>query len=286
MRPTDRPRRYPGRGVFRPVSLTLAVLATGAVGVVMLTSTAHGAARLAGRVAAAARTLARHAPSAPPTLRGGRFITGTPAVGTLFALGSTLSDHFCTASVVDSPARDVLITAAHCVSGMQAGQVEFAPGYRNGTAPYGIWQISHIVVDPAWSAAQNPDDDVAFLVAQPNAAGTPIETVTGAEQLGTGWGPDQQIHVIAYPSDQQQPLACVAGTSAVGATQMQFDCAGYSDGSSGGPFLADFSASTGEGTVIGVIGGYQLGGDSPAVSYSARFGPAVRSLYQTAVSAG
>jgi hypothetical protein len=35
--------------------------------------------------------------------------------------------------------------------------------------------------------------------------------------------------------------------------------------------------------VIGVIGGYEQGGDTPSVSYSARFGQAVRNLYNTAV---
>jgi hypothetical protein len=35
--------------------------------------------------------------------------------------------------------------------------------------------------------------------------------------------------------------------------------------------------------VIGVIGGYEQGGNTPSVSYSARFGQAVRNLYNTAV---
>jgi hypothetical protein len=36
--------------------------------------------------------------------------------------------------------------------------------------------------------------------------------------------------------------------------------------------------------VIGVIGGYKQGGDVAAVSYSARFGAAIRALYQVAVA--
>jgi len=43
---------------------------------------------------------------------------GTAAVGALFTMsGSQLRTHFCTASVVDSPAGDVIVTAAHCVKG-------------------------------------------------------------------------------------------------------------------------------------------------------------------------
>jgi hypothetical protein len=41
--------------------------------------------------------------------------------------------------------------------------------------------------------------------------------------------------------------------------------------------------ATGLGAVIGVIGGYEQGGDTPSVSYSARFGQAVRDLYDKSV---
>jgi hypothetical protein len=35
-----------------------------------------------------------------------------------------------------------------------------------------------------------------------------------------------------------------------------------------------------------VIGGYEQGGDTPAVSYAAAFGPAVTALYQSAEAGG
>jgi hypothetical protein len=44
--------------------------------------------------------------------------------------------------------------------------------------------------------------------------------------------------------------------------------------------------STGDGTVIGVIGGYEQGGDIASVSYSPGFGRAVQALYQTAITRG
>ena len=40
---------------------------------------------------------------------------------------------------------------------------------------------------------------------------------------------------------------------------------------------------SGQGTLIGVIGGYEQGGDTDAVSYAAVFGPNVTSLYLAAV---
>jgi hypothetical protein len=64
-----------------------------------------------------------------------------------------------------------------------------------------------------------------------------------------------------------------------------FRCAGYPDGTSGGPFLARVDPATGRGTVIGVIGGYQQGGATADVSYSARLTTRTRALYRLAVAA-
>lgn len=47
--------------------------------------------------------------------------------------------------------------------------------------------------------------------------------------------------------------------------------------------LADVDPGTGLGTLIGVIGGYQQGGRTDAVSYAARLGATVAALYQTAL---
>src|SRR5579862_7309346 len=53
---------------------------------------------------------------------------GLPQVGVLLAGPSVHGNHFCSASVVHSPAGNVIATAAHCVSGTGAGLL-FAPGY-------------------------------------------------------------------------------------------------------------------------------------------------------------
>jgi len=42
----------------------------------------------------------------------------------------------------------------------------------------------------------------------------------------------------------------------------------------------------GQGIVIGVIGGYEQGGLTPQVSYSAMFGANVMALYEMAVAGG
>lgn len=214
----------------------------------------------------------------------GKAFTGFPAVGALFTSDSgKLGSHFCTASVTDSPHGNLLITAAHCVTGVQ-GSIVFVPGYSDGSTPYGVWNVTRVFTDPAWQLASDPDDDVAFLeVSQPGSS-VPIEDVTGAEELSTGKPAGKQVQVIGYPNTADQPITCRAPARPFGTSQMEFDCDGYTDGTSGGPFLADVDQTTGQGTVIGVIGGYLQGGDTPSQSFSITFGRDVSALYRTAIA--
>jgi V8-like Glu-specific endopeptidase len=244
-----------------------------------------GLARLAG----AAPTLSRRAASALEIRVRARLFPGTPAVGALFqVLSGRIIRHFCTAAVVDSPAGNLLITAAHCVSGSRPGRLAFVPGYHDGRAPYGVWLVTRVFVDSQWLRTENPGHDVAFLTVRRagSGAGPAIQQVTGGERLGTGWPSRAWVQVIGYPSAGRQPVTCRNRTRPLGRGQLEFTCAGYTDGTSGGPFLARVRAATGDGTVIGVIGGYEQGGDLAAVSYSPRFGRAVRALYRAAASSG
>jgi hypothetical protein len=235
--------------------------------------------------ASAGKALSGEAPS-------GEAFTGVAAVGALFPAGSRLGSidglvtggpHFCTASVVHSPAGDLAVTAAHCAD---QGPMVFVPGYHDGIAPYGTWQVLTSFTDSQWQSSQNPDDDVAFLQLAPSADGKSIEGAAGAELLATGRPEAEPVTVIGYPEATDEPVTCDNKTKAFSPTQLEFDCGGYPNGTSGGPFLTDVNAVTGAGTVIGVIGGYQQGGDTDAVSYSIVFGSAVQALYQQAMAAG
>ena len=237
---------------------------------------------------------------APAATQQGASFSGMPTTGALFTVSNgTLGYHFCTASVVHSPRGNLLITAAHCVTG-RSGTIAFVPGYHDGQTPYGSWYVSRVFVDQAWSASGSIADDVAFLQVKANTAGTEIEDVTGANQLGLSEPAGQLTQVIGYPDGSSEPVVCEnqtkafgtgstgagsTGAASTGVTQLEFDCGGYPDGTSGSPFLVRVNQATGEGTVTGVIGGYQQGGDSPSVSYSIAFGSNVGTLYQTAAAA-
>jgi V8-like Glu-specific endopeptidase len=213
--------------------------------------------------------------------------SGTAAVGALFnrKANGKLGSHFCTASVVKSPGENLLITAAHCMAGRSLGPttgVVFAPGYHDGKFPHGKWTITATYVNSAWDLHHNPNDDVAFLVA--GRLGTHIQRHTGAEILKID-RPPQVVDVIGYPDGTNEPITCTArARSFDDGHQMVFDCDDYTDGTSGGPFLAHVNPKTGDGWVIGVIGGYQEGGDTPNISYSPRFFSAIKDLYEIAVA--
>jgi len=228
----------------------------------------------------------RDAAGAAGASPGGQAFGGVAAVGALFSENSgQLGAHFCTATVVHSPHGDLAVTAAHCLSGT-SGPIAFVPGYANGQQPYGSWQVIRVYTDRAWQSAQDPDHDVAFLRVSPASDGTRVEDVTGAEQLGAGSAAPALVQVIGYPNSADQPVLCANWTRSFSLTQLEFDCGGYTQGTSGGPFLAGLSGASGQGTVIGVIGGYQQGGDTPEVSYSAVFGAAVAVLFETAEAGG
>lgn len=212
--------------------------------------------------------------------------TPAPAIGALFSPdGDGDPVHHCTASVVHAPGGDLIITAAHCVhdDGFRTRLV-FAPGLHDGIAPYGLWVPTRIQVDPRWINDRDPDHDVAFLrVRRAGRAGGRIEDVTGAERIRFGTPAGRPALLTGYPEHQDGPVSCRNTADAQSPSQLRFDCPGFPNGTSGGPLLTDLDPATGTGSLIGVIGGLDGGGDD-LVSYSTRFGADVAALYRRATA--
>ncbi|MCL2585045.1 MAG: trypsin-like serine protease [Streptosporangiales bacterium] len=223
-------------------------------------------------------------PSATPTARTRRATLQQSRVGALFAEGAT-GNHFCTASVVDSAGHNLLITAAHCVSGGKNGgyakNIVFIPGYRDGAAPFGVWTPSRLLVAPQWQKSSDPGYDVGFVTLNSNH-GKNIQDILGANRLRFNPGYRESVRVTGYPDNGNAPVVCRNWTTEQSPTQLRFNCAGFYDGTSGSPFVTHFSPLSRTGTIIGVIGGYQQGGDTPSVSYSSYFGSGIESLYSEA----
>ncbi|RZQ65878.1 trypsin-like serine peptidase [Amycolatopsis suaedae] len=215
-------------------------------------------------------------PPRPPAPPAAVAFDGRPTVGALLLFGG-LGPHFCTATVVESRQRNVLLTAAHCMYENEVGaprrDVAFVPHYRDGLRPHGTWRVQRVVVSPRWPA--DPDHDVAFLVVEPKD-GRQIADVVGANRVAFGDRREQVVDVPGYPMWTPRPVTCRNWTVDFSPTQRGFDCRGYLEGTSGGPWLTD------RGEIVGVVGGFQYGGDMILHNYSPRFTEQTRRLLEQA----
>jgi hypothetical protein len=233
----------------------------------------------------AAATPADTTPTPPPGIPTATSFSGVPTVGALFFTTGTQS-HFCTASVVDSVRKDILLTAGHCVySKAYATNIAFVPEYHDGLQPYGVWPVSSITVATGWQQSHDPDLDFAFLTVTP-PAGThrPIQQVTGGLKLGIDVGYAHSIEVIGINNTDDAPIGCATKSFEFEPTQIELYCHGFWDGTSGGPWIIHFNPHNGRGTVFGDIGGYEEGGDYEWASYSPTFGLPTLQLFIQAQS--
>jgi hypothetical protein len=211
---------------------------------------------------------------------------GLSQVGALFQGAWQSSPHFCSASVVDSSAGDVIATAAHCLSG-NGQDLEFVPMYHDGQAPYGAWDVTGAYVSQRWIQHQDPQADFAFLTLSPQDSSgktRTVQSVVGGNQLVIDQQLPRQTVVVGYPAGSGgQPVICLNQASAR-AGYPAFRCGGFVGGTSGGPWLADYNAQTGHGELYGVTGGRHQGGCVNWVSYSSSFNADTMAVYQQAVA--
>jgi V8-like Glu-specific endopeptidase len=201
------------------------------------------------------------------------------AVGALFdGSPDELGDHFCSASVVDSPGGDLLLTAAHCVASGDgtpaATGMLFVPGYHDGQEPYGVWTVRDAAVDPHFLADADPDYDVAFLTVD-----GAVQDVTGGFPVTFDPGAGDTVDAVGYPMEDDGPTVRSGVTEQYSSTQLELPAPGLENGTSGGPWLRS------DGAVVGLTGGYEQGGYTYETSYSTYLDPGFESLRDEAVDA-
>ncbi|MEU6172629.1 hypothetical protein ABZ832_11930 [Streptantibioticus parmotrematis] len=221
---------------------------------------------------------------------------GLPQVGTFFWTDGQNQARSCGATVVRSPVRDLVISAGHCLIHAGARQdLAFVPMYHDGLKPYGVFPVRTIYIDQRYytlGSGKGARWDYSLSRLEPRADGREVQDVVGAFDLMTYPGyVHHSVRLIGYPgySDTTgpEPLDCWSSTRRYTSTDpnapgdfLEIGCAGYVDGTSGGPFLVREAHGFG---VIGVIGGYHTGGDTPDISYSAYFTADLAQLYAHAV---
>ncbi len=199
-----------------------------------------------------------------------------PRVGAVFLGGRNL--HTCTGSVVHSTTGDLILSAAHCF--VRNFKTTFVPGFANAADPSNIWTVDAVYLDPLWVSRQDPRVDYAFArVSRP--AGGSIEVVVGsALLLGTAPPRGSQASIIGYAAGiGGTPIGCTSSTGITLTGYPSFLCRGLVAGTSGSPWMVGS-------TVTGVTGGYQKGGCTPFVSYSAPFNGRTAALLARAEAGG
>jgi hypothetical protein len=186
--------------------------------------------------------------------------------------------HFCTASVVHSPNRDLVVTAAHCLDGSTDGDLVFVPGYRDGRAPHGVWTVRRAFLPDGWAKGQNEDSDVAFAVLD-DKDGKGVEDVVGGNRFVAGMATGATaVTVTGYPSSGEVPVSCTNKPTAHSRTQQRLECPGLTGGTSGSPWV------NGDQEVVGILGGHEQGGATADTSYSVVLGGEAAELYRDAAT--
>jgi len=182
------------------------------------------------------------------------------AAGKLFFNIGT-GTYICSASLIKP---GVVVTAAHCVANYGRKQFytnwQFTPGYRNGSAPYGVWTVKRAYVltayyngtDSCYQYGVICPDDVAVLV----LSGTPGNSAGWLGYwYGGGWSGTGlfQITQLGYPAGLDN-AAYMERNDSYGYKNSTYSNntiigSNMDGGSSGGPWIENFglaSVLTGE----------------------------------------
>jgi V8-like Glu-specific endopeptidase len=226
-------------------------------------------------------------PVSPST--GVRYSGGGPVAATTGVLYVTIagSDYACSGSVVRSLSRDLVVTAGHCVHGGPGGafaqNVVFVPGFRYGTAPYGLWAARYLTTTAAWAVRRDFEADTGFVLLN-TRRGNHVQQVVGAQDIAFNAARDATQYVFGYPKlppFNGDTLVYCAGTPTsdpYGGTSLGLRCS-MTGGASGGPWLTGLGTQRpGYGAVDAVISFYYL--NDPHTIYGTYFGPPQESLYR------
>ena len=167
----------------------------------------------------------------------------------------------CSASLIK---RGVIVTAAHCVSDYGRKRFytdfQFVPAYKNGAAPYGVWDWEYVRVPTVYYRGKDEcstdgvvcENDVAVIVLKDQGGAYP-----GADTgwFGYAWGgysynKSKQAHItqLGYPGainngvemirtdSQGRVVSGFAKNMVIGSQQ--------TGGSGGGPWLVNFGPAT------------------------------------------
>jgi len=202
-------------------------------------------------------------------------------------------DYRCSAASIGNSA---IWTAGHCIhrgNNSQNGwsyNVVFVPAYKNGNYPFGVWSASYLTTKGPWFEFGDLRYDMAGAVLNEWNNQT-ISEVVGS--LGFAYNQDSGLHWlnIGYPSaapfDGKTQQLCAgsfayADTSVPAPFPVAMGC-DMTQGSSGGPWILNFSGQFGQTNFINGNNSYRYS-YHPKELFSPYFGDAAKTLYDELIA--
>jgi V8-like Glu-specific endopeptidase len=192
--------------------------------------------------------------------------------------------YVCSATVLNSPRKDTVWTAGHCVHGGPGGtwhrNWEFVPAYKNGDEPYQRWNAARLATRTKWINNGDLTEDIAAAVLAPRN-GRKIVDVVGGQ--GLKWNFPVSYYATAYgypqdyPFDGSKLFLCTGTTRQYRAGVIEIYC-DMTGGSSGGGWLRDIN-----GRGWGYLNGVNSHGPADYMR-SPYYGEAVGSLYRYVIN--
>jgi hypothetical protein len=129
---------------------------------------------------------------------------------------------YCSGTAIDSPTRQLVLTAGHCVnSGREQGKrsvwsdyLEFVPGYKGGVAPLGVFvaRRGKVRAPRQWTGHGNPDFDLGAFLTWPSSKGANLaDAVGGGAAIVTDLSRHQKFQSFGYPGESRFMRTCASG---------------------------------------------------------------------------
>lgn len=117
-------------------------------------------------------------------------IDESAAVGKVFFTDpSDGKDHVCSGSALNSPSRQLVITAGSCVHGGQGKTWMtnwiYAPRYRSGSYPFGTYAAKQFRAFDAWMSSSAPSRNVGLVTTWPQNGTRLVDATGGRASPGT-----------------------------------------------------------------------------------------------------
>lgn len=208
----------------------------------------HGGTRIrAGRPspAAGASFLAVTGPEEPPySVEGRIFVKQGDLLG------------YCSGTAINSPSRQLVLTAGHCVNnGREGGRtiwsqyLEFVPAYTAGHSPFGAFVAKRgaVYAPRPWTRHGNNDFDIGAFLTHPNKRGVNVaDAVGGGAAIALDLPRPQQFQTFGYPGNVKRMQGC--RSPYIGEDRLSFPLPGpptqgvgchWAPGASGGGWLIE-----------------------------------------------